>query len=248
LQKISSTATLELNYELRMGLKEREKILENIALLRRAERETPNADVSLVREDLESQLGGTVSRSLSASLLGVSHTALNNWIAAGDVPVVISERGRREVPIPTLLELQERVDEERRSGRRKLHTLEPIMTEARRRAERMRPRVGGSDSSRVRSDPHRTPELRSLAYHRVLAPRLRRPMIDEAQRKLRRWQEDGGIDPRHAQTWEAVFALPMAEIRKAITADDERGRDLRQNSPLAGLLSEPERRKILEKV
>ena len=42
--------------------------------------------------------------------------------------------------------------------------------------------------------------------------------------------------------------MPMGEIRKAIAADDERGRDLRQNSPLAGLLSEPERRKILEKV
>ena len=230
-----------------MGLTERERILENIARLRRAEKKAPSADVSAVREDLESQLGGTVSRSLSASLLGVSHTALNNWIAAGDIPVVISERGRREVPIPTLLELQDRVDEERKSGSRKLHTLEPIMTEARRRAERMRPRAPVA-GSRPRSDPHRTPELRSLAYHRAIAPRLRRPMIDEAQRKLRRWKEDGKVDPRHARAWEEVFASPMSEIRKAITADDERGRDLRQNSPLAGLLSEPERRKILEKV
>jgi len=225
-----------------MGIRERERILENIARLRRVEKETPSADIAMVREDLESQLGGTVSRSLSASLLGVSHTALNNWIAAGDVPVVISERGRKEVPIPTLLELQDRVAEERKSGRRKLHTLEPIMTEARRRAERMRPRTA------VSADPHRTPELRSLAYHRAIAPRLRRPMIDEAQRKLRRWTEDGRVDPRYAQLWEDVFAMPMADIRKAITADDERGRDLRQNSPLAGLLSEPERRKILEKV
>lgn len=230
-----------------MRPKEREKTLENIALLRKAEKEAPSAEVARVREDLESQLGGTVPRSLSASLLGVSHTALNNWIAAGDVPVVISERGRKEVPIPTLLELRERVEEERKSGRRKLHTLEPAMTEARRRAQRMRPRVAGSDSRR-RSDPHRTPELRSLAYHRVLAPRLRRPAIDEAQRKLRLWREEGRIDPRHAEAWEEVFAMPMADIRKAITADDERGRDLRQNSPLAGLLSEPERRKILEEV
>jgi t-SNARE complex subunit (syntaxin) len=73
-------------------------------------------------------------------------------------------------------------------------------------------------------------------------------MIDAAQRKLQRWQEDGRIDPRHAQAWEEIFEKPMAEIRKAITADDQQGRDLRQNSPLAGLLSEPERRKILEKV
>lgn len=230
-----------------MGLKERERILENIARLLRAEKQTPSPDISAVREDLESQLGGTVSRSLSASLLGVSHTALNNWIAAGDVPVVISERGRREVPIPTLLELRDRVAQERASGRRKLHTLEPIMIEGRRRAERMRPRAAASGSSR-RSDPHRGPELRSLAYHRAIAPRLRRPMIDDAQRKLRRWKEEGKVDPRHAGAWEEVFVMPMSEIRKAITADDERGRDLRQNSPLAGLLSEPERRRILEEV
>jgi hypothetical protein len=230
-----------------MGPKQREKTLENIAILRRAERAAPNADVAVVREDLESQLGGAVSRSLSASLLGVSHTALNNWIAAGDVPVVVTERGRKEVPIPTLLDLQEMVEEERKAGRRKLHTLEPVMRQARRRAANMRPRIAES-GSRDRSDPHRTPELRSLAYHRVLAPRLRRPMIDAAQRKLRRWREDGRIDPRYAEAWEEIFALSMVEIRKAITADDERGRDLRQNSPLAGLLSEPERRKIFEKV
>jgi hypothetical protein len=230
-----------------MSRREDERILENIGRLRRAEKETASADVATVREDLEAQLGGTVSRSLSASLLGVSHTALNNWIASGDVPVVISERGRKEVPIPVLLQLQEQVAEERRSGGRKLHALEPIMVEARRRAERMRPR-GAASGSRPRSGSHLTAELRSLAYHRAIAPRLRRPMIDEAQRKLGRWTAEGRIDPRYAQSWEDIFAMPVAEIRKAITADDERGRDLRQNSPLAGLLSEPERRKILETV
>lgn len=230
-----------------MGIRERERILENVARLKRAEKNAPNSDVATVREDLEAQLGGTVSRNLSANLLGVSHTALNNWIASGDVPVVISERGRKEIPIPVLLELRDRVDEERRAGHRKLHMLEPVMTEARRRAERMRPRATIA-RARGGDEPHRTAELRSLAYHRALAPRLRRSMIDEAQRKLRRWQEDGRIDPSAAQAWEEVFAMPMTEIRKAIAADDERGGDLRQNSPLAGLLSEPERHKILEKV
>lgn len=229
-----------------MGKKERERTLENIARLRRVERKTPSPELAEVREDLESQLGGTVSRSLSAKLLGVSHTALNNWIEAGGVPAVITKQGRREVPIPALLELQEQVTRERKSGRRKLHLLEPIMVDAQRRAERMRqPKV---PDSRRRSDPHRAAELRSLAYHRALAPRLRRPMVDEAQRKLRRWTEGGRIDPRYAQGWEEVFALSMEEIRETISADDERGSDLRQNSPLAGLLSEPERRKILEQV
>jgi hypothetical protein len=230
-----------------MGIRERKRTLENIARLRRAEKKTPSADIATVREDLESMLGGTVSRNMSASLLGVSHTALNNWIAAGDVSVVISERGRKEVPIPALLELQDRVTEARKSGRRKLHVLEPAMGEARRRAEKMRPSVAVPHSLR-QSDPHRRAELRSLAYHRALAPRLRRPMVDAARRKLRRWKDDGRTDPRYAQAWEDVLAMPVAQIRKVITADDERGRDLRQNSPLAGLLSEPERRKILETV
>lgn len=225
----------------------RQKLLENIARLKRAEKRAADSDIATVREDLEAQLGGTVSRNLAARLLGVSHTALNRWIAAGDIPVVISETGRREIPIPVLLELQERVDRVRRSGRRKLHTLEPVMMEARKRAEKMRPQAIPKQSGQG-SGPHRAAGLRSLAYHRGLAPRLRRPMIDEAERKLHRWQGEGKIDPRYARRWEEVFELPMAEIRKAITADDERGRDLRQNSPLAGLLSEPERRKILEAV
>lgn len=230
-----------------MGLKDRKRTFESIARLRRAERQTGNADVASVREDLEAELGGTVSRNLAASLLGVSHTALNNWIAAGDVPVVITERGRKEVPLPTLLDLYERVGEERSSGRRRLHVLEPVMTERRRRAERMRPKVGLAELG-DRPDPHRRQELRSLAYHRALAQRLSRPMVDEAQRKLGRWRSAGRIDPRYAEAWDAVFAMPMAEVRKVIGIDDARGRDLRQNSPLAGLLSEPERRKILEAV
>ncbi len=73
-------------------------------------------------------------------------------------------------------------------------------------------------------------------------------MVDEAQRKLARWMRDGRIDPHYAEAWESVFAMPVTEIRKVIAADDVRGRDLRQNSPLAGLLSEPERRRILEMV
>lgn len=232
---------------LEMGLKERKGIFENVVRLRRAERQTRNRDVALVREELEAELGGAVSRSFAASLLGVSHTALNNWIASGDVPVVISERGRKEVPLPTLLDLYERVAEERKSGRRRLHALEPIMLEARRRAERMRPPVDLPKPGE-RLDPHRVAELRALVYHRVLAPRLRRPMIDEAERKFARWGCDGRVDPRYAKAWEDIFAMPMADIRRVISADDALGRDLRQNSPLAGLLSEPERRKILEMV
>jgi hypothetical protein len=227
-----------------MGVHEREKTLENIVRLRKAEQRVEDPEIAAVREDLESQLGGTVPRSSAARQLGVSHTALNKWIASGDVPVVITRQGRKEVPIPILLELRERVAEQRRSGRRRLHALEPVMIEDRRRADRLHPQIELSDDR----DPHRVAELRSLAYHRALAPRLRRPTLDQARRKLRRWEDAGRIDPRYARAWEEVLALPMEGIREAITADDERGRDLRQSSPLAGLLSERERHKVLAAV
>lgn len=195
-----------------MSKKERERTLQNIARLRRAERANPGPGLAEVREDLEAQLGGTVSRSLSAKLLGVSHTALNNWIEAGGIPAVITKQGRKEVPIPALLEPQDQVARERKAGRRKLHLLEPVMVDAGRRAERMR--QPEAPASRRRSDPHRAAALRSLAYHRALAPRLRRPMADEAQRKLRRWTDEGRIDPRYAQAWEGVFALSMGGLNR----------------------------------
>lgn len=230
-----------------MGIHERERTLENIVRLSQTEQRVADPEIAAVREDLESQLEGTVSRSSASRLLEVSHTALNHWIEAGDVPVVITKRGRKEVPIPALLELQERVTEQRRSGRPKLHTLEPVMIEERRRVDGLRLQAESSSADRPR-DPHRVSELRSLAYHRALAPRLRRPMVDQARRKLRRWKDEERIDPRYAQAWEEVLALPLEDLRKAITADDERGRDLRQSSPLAGLLSERERRKVLAAV
>jgi hypothetical protein len=230
-----------------MGIKERKKSLQNIARLRRAERQTESSDVAMVREDLEEDLGGTVSRNLAAETLGVSHTALNRWINSGDIPVVVTRGGRKEVPIPALLDVLERVSEGRRSGRRRLHTLEPVMSDARKRAERMRPHLLVADELES-ADRHRVSELRSLAYHRAVAPRLRRPMVEEARRKLDRWEAAGRIDRRYRAAWDEVLDLPMSEIRKVIGADDQRGRDLRQNSPFAGLLSEPERRKILEAV
>ncbi|HVC06830.1 MAG TPA: hypothetical protein VND98_04500 [Solirubrobacterales bacterium] len=227
-----------------MNVTDRKRTLRNIARLRRAE---PNPEVALVREDLEEALEGTVSRNLAAQFLGVSHTALNNWIDSGDLPVVLSRSGRKEVPIPPLLDVYEQVEEGRASGRRQLHTLEPVMVGARQQAQRMRPgRLLHAELASA--DRHRISELRSLAYHRAIAPRLRRPMIEEAERKLERWARQGKIDPRHAAAWREVFALPMAQLRKVIGTDDPRGRDLRQNSPLAGALSEPERRKILARI
>jgi hypothetical protein len=226
-----------------MSLKEKQRTIRNIARLRQAERTAKSPEIAAVRSDLEEALGGTVSRNLAASLLGVSHTALNNWIAMGDVPVVISERGRKVVPVGALLDLYELIGEEGDGARR--HRLEPVMRENRRRAKLMRPAMGPEFSETA---GHRRAELRSLAYHRRIAPRLRRRSLDEAAQKIRLWQRQGRINSHYADLWLELLAKPVHEVRKVISTDNQFGRDLRQSSPFAGELSEPERRKILETV
>jgi len=73
-------------------------------------------------------------------------------------------------------------------------------------------------------------------------------MIDEALHRVWKWRDEGKLDRRYADEWEQVLELPVADIRRTLASDDARARDLRQNSPFAGMLSEPERRRILELV
>jgi hypothetical protein len=243
---------------MRMTLTERrQQLFENIARLRRAERIAPgNKDIRAVRSDLEKELGETVSRSLAARLLGLSHTALSRWIERGDLPLVITPQGRRAVPVSALVDLYEAVRRERESGRRRRHTLEPVFVQGRERALRMDPRRLVSDQvprvdsagALTDSDPHRVAELRSLAYHRALAPRLRKSMINDAQHLLGQWRDSGTIDPHYAERWEAILGRPLPEIKRAISDDTPLAQDLRQNSPLAGLLSEAERRRIISEI
>jgi hypothetical protein len=232
-----------------MGLSDRRtQLFENIVRLRRAARETPSSrDIVAVRAALEAELGPTVSRRLAASVLGVSHTALGRWIKAGDIPTVYTASGRDEIPVPALLDLCEAVRHERERGRRSQHVLEPTMAEARSRAERFSAGdlVGGDTGG---LDGHRRAELRGLAYHRALARRLRRPMVDQARHVLWTWRDQGKIDAGYADQWEALLDCPLPEIRRVLSEDTQVARDLRQNSPFAGMLGEPERRKILQQL
>lgn len=231
----------------RMGPSERRRLFENVLRLRRAEREAPaSRDIVAVRSDLERQLGETVSRSLAAQLLGVSHTALNRWIESGDVPVVHTPTGRRAVPVPALLELYEAVELERGEGKRRRHPLEPIMARARRRAASL------SALDLVERDQlaqgHRRAELRGLAYHRAVASRLDRGMVADARHLIWQWSAEGKLDPVYAERWEELLSGSIAEIRQAIGEDSPAAAEQRQNSPFAGVLSEPERRRIIELV
>jgi hypothetical protein len=228
---------------------ERKKwLFQQIVRLRRAERANPRSrDIVAVRTELEKELGGTLSPALAAALLGVSHTALRKWIASGDVPVVVNARGRREVPVGAVVDLYESVRVERESGRRRRHMLEPSMAQARLRASSLRPRelIGARSAD---GDKHRLAQLRSLAYHRALARRLRRSTVDEARRVLAEWRHKEVIDSRYADEWESILDRPIREIRRILASDDPHADDLRQNSPFAGLLSEPERRRIVDEI
>jgi hypothetical protein len=95
---------------------------------------------------------------------------------------------------------------------------------------------------------HGRARARSLAYHRVVARRLRRPMVDEARHVLYRWREQGRIDPRYADQWDEVLNRSLAEIRRTLIEESPEADDLRQNSPFAGMLSEAERRRIISEV
>lgn len=190
---------------------------------------------------LESMLGETVSVRTAAKMLGVSHTALNRWIDSGDVATVLTSRGRKEVPVPFLLRLREAVSGERESGRRRGHVLEKVMRDAQVRADEIDVHI-----DRVLTDPHNVAAHRSLMFHRVIAERLTADALAEAMHTVWKWRSQHKLDPYYADEWEKVLDLPLADVRAVITEQSDRGRDLRQNSPFAGALSEPERRRIVE--
>jgi hypothetical protein len=231
------------------SIERKQQLFEDIVRLRRAEQSASDPrDIVKVRSHLERALGGSVSRSLAARLIGVSHTGLQKWIDAGDVPVVFTPSGKQEVPLTALIDLNEAVSSARDSGRRRLHVMEPAIVEGRARAEALQPKKLVSVPDDGLDDPHDRAERRNRAYHAALARRLRRETVRRALHQLWRWSEEGNIDPRYAEEWETVLRQPLPEIKRVLTEDSQRARDLRQNSPFAGALSEPERRKILEEI
>ncbi len=221
----------------------RQELLENILRLRSSLRRTPDdMDLTKVRLSLERELGETVSLRLAGRVLGVSHTALQRWIKRGDLPLVFTSSGKEQVPVQALLSLYE-ATHSGEEGRRQRYPLKPAMARQRRAAERVRmPPASGQRPL----EGHDRARARSLAYHRVLAKRLTRHMVHEARHTLLRWSEQERIDPRYAEQWEAILRRPIPEIRRALISEDQAGDDLRQNSPFAGMLSEPERQRTLQ--
>lgn len=229
---------------------ESKRLVDNIVRLRRAERVPAVArDVAPARRELESRLGPTLSRSRAAQILGVSQTALDRWVAAGQVPIVLTPGGRREVPRQFVVEVAEAIEGLRAQGRG--HHLLAAALGARRDAaaeigSALSPRPDQSWSGVPRG--HRTAEDRSRANHSVVADRLTDQMVDEARERVEQMAAEGHLHPTYAERWRQLLSRPNDEIAEVISADDQESRDLRQNSPFAGVLNEQERRRIIEAI
>lgn len=223
------------------------EILEDVARLRRVERVLPeNRDLTAVLSRLEGELGRSVSQRLAAKAIGVSHTALQRWIASGDVPTIYTPEGRREIPISTVLDLADSVAGAKAEAKRASHFLEPVLQENRARAKRLRDRpLSRGTASRTRDEGHDNASARDLVFHEAVARGLNRETVRAARSRLWRLRQDGRIHPRYAEQWGDALGGTIAEIKNAMVADTEAGRDLRQNSPFAGALSEVERREAL---
>jgi hypothetical protein len=228
---------------------ESKRLVDGIVRLRRAERiPAAAADVAPVRRELEEQLGPTLSRSRAAQILGVSQTALDRWVAVGQVPIVLTPTGRREVSRQFVIELREAIGEPGGKERRR-HPLAAALAARRDAAGK----IGGDGSAgggdRVATPSgHQTAERRSLAMHQLIAGRLDARLIEDARERIEGLALEGQIHPHYAECWRELLSRPVAQIAAAIAADDQDAIDLRQNSPFAGVISEQERRRIIETV
>jgi hypothetical protein len=88
---------------------------------------------------------------------------------------------------------------------------------------------------------HRLAERRSLAYHRAIAARLTPEIVAHARANLDRAAAAATTDPRYLAAWRTLLERPLPDLAAALCADDELMRDLRQATPLAGVLSPRER-------
>ena len=239
---------LNTQYAVPMASSSRTQMLvDQILRLRRAQALAPEVDeIASVREDLVRQLGPALARGTAAGLIGVSQTALDRWVTSGEIPTVISPRGKVLVPTPVVLDLIEEV----RSRGDERHPLAAAIGMQRRRAAQARRQVRRKLDRRLEGplEGHGAPELRSLALHALVAERLSPGIVRQAQRRLDQLERDNRLDPFYARSWNELLSQPLAQIREALVQDTQAARDLRQTTPFAGVLSEPERRAVLSLV
>lgn len=100
------------------------------------------------------------------------------------------------------------------------------------------------------SNPHRRAEARSLALHREVARQVReRPeLLVPIRARVEGWLRDRSVAQPYAQAWAEILAREPEAIVEAIVDPSERGRDLRQCTPFAGILDPRTRWRILREL
>ena len=82
----------------------------------------------------------------------------------------------------------------------------------------------------------------------MVAERLDEGTRERARHLLERWSADDVMPEPYARRWRTLLDLPLEDLARAITTDDEQARDLRQCSPFAGVLTPRERWAIIREV
>jgi hypothetical protein len=228
-----------------------EELVRDVTALLRVERSAATDERRLiagVRRDLERLVGPAVTQAATARLLGVSPTALANWVRTGDVATVDTDMGRDLVPLGFLVGLLEEVEAARATRRR------PLSFVLRRRAERAAHEIDVADLLPEIADGfadgsgHRRAELRSLALHRLIARRLDERVVDEARHRVQLMRAGGAVHPRLADAWDRLLEMPVDEIAGKLGENSLEMRELRQATPFTNVLNEHERRAVITRV
>jgi hypothetical protein len=204
------------------GIAESLRLVDSIVRLRRAERVGKVArDIAPVRRDLEAQLGPTLSRSRAARILGVSQTALDRWVAAGQIPTVLTPSGRREVPRQFVVELRESIDGLMRKAYIDICWPPPSPSAATRRKRWGKAGRFGTAAARPGSR-HRGASQSCLPRGCCRPPR--RVDARSGSGEVEWLVAEGHLRPDYADHWRELLARPATEVASAITADTEDAR------------------------
>jgi len=92
-------------------------------------------------------------------------------------------------------------------------------------------------------------ERRSLAISTAVAVKLRENpsvVMAKGHENIEKMRSIGPGEQPWVDVWESVLALGAGHVQALLTSVDQFARDLRQSSPFAGVLSEEERREVLD--
>jgi hypothetical protein len=95
-------------------------------------------------------------------------------------------------------------------------------------------------------DLHRLAEERSIAYHSVIAGRLRDhpEILENARRRVEGWLASSEGARFYAGKWAEILSGDVSSVAAFLVERSELATELRQSSPFAGALRPQERWKI----